>query len=286
MTHPADWYPDPQRRHELRYYDGTTWTEHVSDGGVTGDRPGATPALDRLDAALTVGNEGDRAKVAAAWSTARERRGAGIVGDVPQGGGTIFDEPILVVNQKAKVIELNNQYRVLDRSGKHDRDGRAARPVDGQEGAAPADQPRPVHDPQAADRRRQRAGAAAAHPPGARCSRARSSSRTATARRSAASCRRTCSARSTSASSPAARARGDQGRELAGVELPHRGCAPAPRSPASRRPSRASPRRCSRRPTTTSCSSTSQPPQPLHTLVVAAALSVDTALKQDARGLG
>ncbi len=28
------WFNDPQRRHELRYYDGTLWTEHVSDDGV------------------------------------------------------------------------------------------------------------------------------------------------------------------------------------------------------------------------------------------------------------
>ena len=28
------WFNDPQRRHELRYFDGTLWTEHVSDDGV------------------------------------------------------------------------------------------------------------------------------------------------------------------------------------------------------------------------------------------------------------
>ncbi|MHB8680528.1 MAG: DUF2510 domain-containing protein [Acidimicrobiales bacterium] len=30
---PFGWYPDPSARHELRYWDGRTWTEHVSDGG-------------------------------------------------------------------------------------------------------------------------------------------------------------------------------------------------------------------------------------------------------------
>lgn len=29
------WYPDPHARHELRWFDGLRWTEHVSDGGVT-----------------------------------------------------------------------------------------------------------------------------------------------------------------------------------------------------------------------------------------------------------
>lgn len=30
----SQWAPDPYRRFELRYYDGTRWTEHVSAGGV------------------------------------------------------------------------------------------------------------------------------------------------------------------------------------------------------------------------------------------------------------
>jgi hypothetical protein len=31
----ADWYPDPHGGHELRYWDGTAWTDHVADGGRT-----------------------------------------------------------------------------------------------------------------------------------------------------------------------------------------------------------------------------------------------------------
>jgi hypothetical protein len=30
----AGWHPDPQGTHEMRYWDGTSWTSHVSDGGV------------------------------------------------------------------------------------------------------------------------------------------------------------------------------------------------------------------------------------------------------------
>ena len=30
---PAAWYPDPSKRFELRYWDGTEWTEHVARGG-------------------------------------------------------------------------------------------------------------------------------------------------------------------------------------------------------------------------------------------------------------
>ncbi len=114
-NHPADWYPDPTERHELRYYDGQAWTSHVSDRGVTGT-DAVESRMDRFDRAMTVGDEADPTRVqrqvhGSGWG------GAGIVGEVACGGGSLFDEPILVVNQKAKVIELNNQYRVMDQQG-------------------------------------------------------------------------------------------------------------------------------------------------------------------------
>jgi len=36
---PFGWYPDPSKRHEQRYWDGTRWTEHVSDGGQQSTDP-------------------------------------------------------------------------------------------------------------------------------------------------------------------------------------------------------------------------------------------------------
>lgn len=38
-AHPASWFPDPAGRHQLRYWDGTRWTEHVSDHGTTTSDP-------------------------------------------------------------------------------------------------------------------------------------------------------------------------------------------------------------------------------------------------------
>ncbi|WP_134764825.1 AIM24 family protein [Nocardioides sp. 1609] len=35
----ADWHPDPTGRHELRYWDGSQWTEHVVDNGVQSTAP-------------------------------------------------------------------------------------------------------------------------------------------------------------------------------------------------------------------------------------------------------
>jgi hypothetical protein len=36
---PPSWYPDPMRRHELRYWDGSRWTEHVASARVGGTDP-------------------------------------------------------------------------------------------------------------------------------------------------------------------------------------------------------------------------------------------------------
>jgi hypothetical protein len=42
----ADWYPDPTRPGRLRYWDGSAWTEHVSEDGGTASDPivGVPPA--------------------------------------------------------------------------------------------------------------------------------------------------------------------------------------------------------------------------------------------------
>ena len=36
---PAKWYPDPSKRYELRYWNGTAWTEHVATGGKQSTDP-------------------------------------------------------------------------------------------------------------------------------------------------------------------------------------------------------------------------------------------------------
>lgn len=35
----ADWYTDPAGRHQYRYWEGTSWTDHVADGGVASVEP-------------------------------------------------------------------------------------------------------------------------------------------------------------------------------------------------------------------------------------------------------
>jgi len=45
MVFQPGWYPDPAKRHDHRWWDGTTWSDAVSDGGEGSDDPlGPPPA--------------------------------------------------------------------------------------------------------------------------------------------------------------------------------------------------------------------------------------------------
>lgn len=101
---PANWYPDPFTRHELRYWDGGQWTHHVAAHGRQGiDPPVGGPSLPTANRASK--------------KVQREVRRAGVTADAQVGGGTLFTEPVLVVNQKAKFIEVNAEYAVYDQQG-------------------------------------------------------------------------------------------------------------------------------------------------------------------------
>lgn len=127
-AHPPGWYPDPWGRYQYRYFDGRSWTPAVATGQVQSvdhaplhqgagtlgapenlvDRPlgESSPAEVRAQAAGVVGPS-----PVAGSSTDGATAGWG-------GGGTILTEPILVVNQKAKIVELNTEYTIFDREGR------------------------------------------------------------------------------------------------------------------------------------------------------------------------
>ncbi len=126
---PPGWYADPVGRFEHRWWDGTAWTSSVStDGLVQEDRlenaapvqpaqqstplPQSSPpppvATDQTGY-VPVGNvEPERVQAQAA----KAGPGAG-----QEAGFDLLSEPILVVNQKAKLIEVNTEFAIYNAAG-------------------------------------------------------------------------------------------------------------------------------------------------------------------------
>lgn len=104
-AHPPNWYPDPYGRHEYRYWDGSAWTEHVSSHGrSTVDpplMPGHVPAGEHHAAQVQ-----------------RQVQTQAGVAPAQQGGGHLLAEPVLVVNQKAKVFEMESEFAIYDQHGR------------------------------------------------------------------------------------------------------------------------------------------------------------------------
>ncbi|WP_405621956.1 phospholipid scramblase-related protein [Streptomyces sp. NBC_00076] len=106
---PAGWYPDPHGAAQtLRYWDGAQWTQHTNPDQqqAAQGRPvqQAAPQMPQQQA-------GPDPRV-----QRQVQQQAGVAASGP-GGGTLFSEPVLVVNQKAKLIELTNEYTVMDQNG-------------------------------------------------------------------------------------------------------------------------------------------------------------------------
>ncbi|WP_053848638.1 phospholipid scramblase-related protein [Streptomyces sp. NRRL B-24085] len=107
---PSGWYPDPHGAAQtLRYWDGAQWTQHTHQ-----DQQGAGQAVQAPPAPapqMPQQSAGPDPRV-----QRQVQQQAGVTGG-GAGGGTLFTEPVLVVNQKAKLIELTNEYKVMDQHG-------------------------------------------------------------------------------------------------------------------------------------------------------------------------
>ncbi|WP_415646847.1 phospholipid scramblase-related protein [Stackebrandtia soli] len=103
---PPGWYPDPSNSSQQRYFDGQQWTQHVHAGQNPQPQKSALESVAELD--LTGASDPGRLQ--------QQVQAAGAQSAGP-GGGTLFTEPILIVNQKTKLIELNNEYSVYNQQG-------------------------------------------------------------------------------------------------------------------------------------------------------------------------
>ncbi|MGP4007156.1 phospholipid scramblase-related protein [Streptomyces sp. 4N124] len=109
---PAGWYADPHGApRTLRYWDGAQWTEHTApdqQAQHAGPVPQQQPAVPVQQQQQPAGHDPRVQR--------QVQQQAGVAGG-GSGGGTLFTEPVLVVNQKAKLIELTNEYKVMDQHG-------------------------------------------------------------------------------------------------------------------------------------------------------------------------
>ncbi len=101
---PAGWYPDPSGQFEQRYWDGAVWTAHV----VAQGQQQVSPLAPRPP---------EPVQVSQPEQVQRQVQQQAGIAPFEGGGGTLFDSPVLVVNQKAKLIEVTNEYAVYDANG-------------------------------------------------------------------------------------------------------------------------------------------------------------------------
>ncbi|WP_329041917.1 phospholipid scramblase-related protein [Streptomyces sp. NBC_00178] len=105
---PAGWHPDPHGAPQLlRYWDGSRWTEHThpAEGqAAPATAPGQAPVPQQQPPVQQFTPQQAAPQQYAAQQAA-------------PGGGSLFNQPVLVVNQKAKLIEVTNEYRVFDQQG-------------------------------------------------------------------------------------------------------------------------------------------------------------------------
>ncbi|MGW2235027.1 phospholipid scramblase-related protein [Streptomyces sp. NPDC001759] len=126
----AGWYPDPHGAPQtLRYWDGAQWTQHTHADQQ--QPPAAAQQAPQQPMPQQVPQQQMQQQVPQqpmpqqvpqqpAGPDPRVQRQvqqqAGVAPSGP-GGGSLFTEPVLVVNQKAKLIELTNEYTVMDQNG-------------------------------------------------------------------------------------------------------------------------------------------------------------------------
>lgn len=143
QTVPPGWYPDPSGQQGSRWWDGTQWTDHTQAGSPPGQGQGQSQSQGQIypqgygqehgqGQGYPQGQGGGSGAVS--WGTPQGgasvltnrtpeqvqrqvREQAGLAPGGPGGGG-LFSEPVLVVNQKTKIIEVTNEYAVFDQQGR------------------------------------------------------------------------------------------------------------------------------------------------------------------------
>ncbi|WP_410641904.1 phospholipid scramblase-related protein [Amycolatopsis sp. lyj-346] len=100
------WYPDARDPRQHRWWDGQAWTADTRPA-----HPSPAPS-DSEPIELDIERAHDPARIQSQVNRATRGRGG-----TRAGGGTLFTEPVLVVNQRAKLFEMANEFGVFDQHG-------------------------------------------------------------------------------------------------------------------------------------------------------------------------
>lgn len=122
---PAGWHPDPFLRSQHRYWDGARWTEHVATHGRPWIDPPvalAPPVANRPGVAQNppdpVARQPWPTDAPANKKISRQLEKVGLADVTGTPDLAILNEPVLVINQKGKLVELRAEYAIYDRNGR------------------------------------------------------------------------------------------------------------------------------------------------------------------------
>jgi uncharacterized protein YxjI len=127
----AAWHPDPFRRFHYRYWDGARWTDHVASSGlqsidppVTGAPAGATQPTQAPTPSVPAASQPSPAARAPLPGNSRatnkiqkQVQKAGLADATRNPDRAVFKEPVLVINQKGKLVELRAEYAIYNQNG-------------------------------------------------------------------------------------------------------------------------------------------------------------------------
>lgn len=108
----AGWYPDPHGAAQLlRYWDGAQWTEHTNPAqGQAAQAAAPAQAHQVPQQQMQPQQQLQPQQAMHPQQGMQHQQGA-------PGAASLFNQQVLVVNQKAKLIEVTNEYSVFDQQG-------------------------------------------------------------------------------------------------------------------------------------------------------------------------
>lgn len=111
--HSPGWYPDPLGRSEQRFYDGNEWTSHIVVNGAQEVDPLGTDAVSSASDVMKSATAGMTDHIVSGKNAAKFTGAAARW----QGTGHLFTEPVLVVEQHAKLLDTSNSYDISHPEG-------------------------------------------------------------------------------------------------------------------------------------------------------------------------